>query len=135
MREGDRVFTKGDYQSGVVVEYMGDFDFPKVRVLMDGQTEPVSYYEDSLLVVPEKPDLDTVLERAEYSDSYEAVILAAEIRRLRAMEERMNRLADAYAANVVMLEGKALSPDGLLGIMAGCSRSAAKLIREAIEGE
>jgi hypothetical protein len=83
VKQGDRVFTKGDYEPGVVVEYMGDFDFPKVRVLMDGQTDPVTYYADSLLTIPEPPDLETVLTIAENSESYEAIMLAAEVRRLR----------------------------------------------------
>lgn len=83
LKQGDRIFTKGTYDSGVVVEYLGEFDFPKVRVLMDGQTEPVVYYEDSLLALPEPSDLETVLVIAENSESSDAILLAAEVRRLR----------------------------------------------------
>lgn len=83
LKEGDRIWTKGTYDSGIVVEYMGDFDFPKVRVLMDGQTDPVTYYEDSLLVIPEPRDLETVLRKAMNSESSDAILLAQEVVRLR----------------------------------------------------
>lgn len=86
---GDRIYTKGTYDSGVVIDYMGDFDFPKVRVLMDGQTEPVVYYEDSLLTTPEPRDLETVLVIAENSESSDAILLAAEVRRLRKIEDAL----------------------------------------------
>lgn len=83
MKEGDRVFTKGDYKPGTVLEYLGEYDYPKVRVLLDGVIQPVMYYEDALIVASEKPDLETVLIKAENSESTEAIMLAAEVRRLR----------------------------------------------------
>jgi hypothetical protein len=76
--EGDRVYVKGTDYSGIVLEYMGDFDFPKVRVLMDGLSEPGVYYADSLLTVPEPRDL------------------AAEVRRLRRGIDAVRAEAERY---------------------------------------
>lgn len=100
LSKGDRVYTKGDYESGIVVEYMGDFDFPKVKVLFDGQTDPVVYYEDSLLVIPEPRDLESVLLLAENSESSDAILLAAEVRRLRWIETRVKAALDVKQEHV-----------------------------------
>jgi hypothetical protein len=62
------------------------------------------------------------------------VAVVDELLELRELKVRVERLADAYEANAVMLAGKILVEDGLLHIMSLCSASAARLIRGTLEG-
>lgn len=80
-------------------------------------------------------NLESVIGKARYSESTDAHLLVAEIDRLRGIETRVQRLADAYASNTVMLAEIADAPDSLIGIMAECSFSASKMIRKALDGE
>lgn len=99
MNKGDRVKTKINYDAGTVVEYLGDFDFPKVRVLLDGASDPVVFYEDALTIYSsEEQELERVLVIAENSESSDAIMLASEVRSLRArLEAVCDVVSDAAA--------------------------------------
>jgi uncharacterized protein YciI len=56
-----------------------------------------------------------------------------ELARLQGLENHLTHLANAYANNTVMLAGIANAPDGLLGIMAECSYSTAKVLRRVLK--
>lgn len=81
--EGDRVVTSF-LEKGTVLEYLGEFDYPKVRVLLDGAEDSSVWYADTLRLDTPEEEVERILVLAEYSESSDALVLAAEIRRLRA---------------------------------------------------
>jgi hypothetical protein len=81
-KEGDSVVTPF-LDKGTVLEYLGEFDFPKVRVLIDGAKDSSVWYADTLRLDTPKEEVERILVRAEYSESTDALTLSAEIRRLR----------------------------------------------------
>jgi hypothetical protein len=93
--EGDRVQTSY-LDKGTVVEYLGEFDFPKVRVLLDGSDYPNVFYADSLRLDKPDEELERVLVIAENSESTDAITLAAEVRRLRRGIDAARAEAERY---------------------------------------
>jgi hypothetical protein len=93
--EGDRVQTSY-LDKGTVVEYLGEFDFPKVRVLLDGSDYPNVFYADSLRLDKPDEELERVLVIAENSESTDALTLAAEVRRLRRGIDAARAEAERY---------------------------------------
>lgn len=81
LSKGDRVLTPY-LETGTVLEII-EGRFLKAKVDIDGLEDPQFFWVDSLRLHDPEGELERVIVRAEYSESSDAIMLAAEIRRLR----------------------------------------------------
>lgn len=138
VKVGDRVSTP--YLTvGTVLEVFEARQYDKAKVAVDGEEEPQIYWVDSLRLHDPEAELERVLVRAEWSESSDALMLAAEVRRLRWIETRVKAALDAKQEQV----GKSLeaafkasvSDDLETGSVWGHTKVAARFKREAKELE